>query len=70
MEETLETYVQADSIQRRDALDVIEEFSDQINQMRGNCIDIGCGPGTVTKELLMPKLPSNSFLHGKKYKYA
>ena len=51
-------------MQRRDAADVIEEFADEISRMRGTCLDIGCGPGTVT-ELVMPMLPPDAKVVGK-----
>ena len=57
-------YVEAHEMQRRDAADVVEEFTDEILQMRGKCIDIGCGPATLTRELLLPKLPPRSSVLG------
>jgi len=32
--------------------------------MRGQCMDIGCGPGDLTKDILLPVLDSNSVLVG------
>ena len=63
--ENVEEYVKAHDLQTRDACDVIEEFSDEISQMRGRCIDIGCGPGAFCKNFLLPKLHSDSVLIGK-----
>lgn len=58
-------YVDASDLQRRDAEDVIEEFKHEISQMQGNCLDIGCGPGFVTKKLLLPILQHDVQVVGK-----
>ncbi|KZC09774.1 PREDICTED: juvenile hormone acid O-methyltransferase [Dufourea novaeangliae] len=51
-----EEYANASRFQYRDALEVIEEFGNELSEMNGKCIDIGCGPGSVTKNLLLPRL--------------
>ncbi|XP_076628284.1 juvenile hormone acid methyltransferase [Colletes latitarsis] len=53
-----EEYVNASKVQYQDAMDIIEEFDKEISETKGKCIDVGCGPGEVTKRLLLPKLPS------------
>ncbi|XP_076655826.1 juvenile hormone acid methyltransferase [Halictus rubicundus] len=60
----VEEYVNASKFQYRDALEVIEEFEKEISEMRGKCVDIGCGPGNVTKTLLLPKLAPEAELVG------
>ncbi|XP_043470529.1 juvenile hormone acid O-methyltransferase-like [Leptopilina heterotoma] len=62
--ENVEEYIKANDLQTRDACDVIEEFTDEIYRMRGRCIDIGCGPGTFSKNFLLPKLHPDSVLIG------
>lgn len=52
----VEEYVKSSKFQYKDALEVIEEFGKEISEMKGKCIDIGCGPGNVTRTLLLPKL--------------
>jgi len=32
--------------------DVIEEFADNLINIRGKCMDIGCGPGNITNNIL------------------
>lgn len=60
----VEAYNEAHLIQLRDACDFVEEFSDELGEMYGDCIDIGCGPGTVSRDLLLPKMPSSTMLTG------
>ncbi|XP_011878407.1 PREDICTED: NADH dehydrogenase [ubiquinone] 1 alpha subcomplex assembly factor 5-like [Vollenhovia emeryi] len=43
---------------------IIEEFSEELKDVCGKCMDIGCGPGDVTKELLLPNLGSNAQIIG------
>lgn len=61
-----EEYENASSFQYQDALDVIEEFGKEISEMKGKCIDIGCGPGNVTKTLLLPNLAPEVEVVGKR----
>ncbi|CAK9795096.1 Juvenile hormone acid O-methyltransferase [Anthophora quadrimaculata] len=57
-------YANASKTQYRDALDVIEEFEKELSEMKGKCIDIGCGPGDVTKRLILPRLSPEAELVG------
>ncbi|CAK9820953.1 Juvenile hormone acid O-methyltransferase [Anthophora plagiata] len=57
-------YANASKAQYRDALDVIEEFEKELSEMKGKCIDIGCGPGDVTKKLILPRLSPEAELVG------
>lgn len=61
----VEEYVNASKAQYRDAFDIIEEFKKEMSEMRGKCIDIGCGPGDVTKKLILPRLSLEAELVGK-----
>ncbi|XP_017755919.1 PREDICTED: juvenile hormone acid O-methyltransferase [Eufriesea mexicana] len=60
----VDEYVNASMVQYRDALDVIEEFKKEMSEMKGKCIDVGCGPGNVTKNLILPKLSPEAELVG------
>ena len=63
--EMVEDYVSGSNMQRRDAQDVIDEFNCELSNMRGKCLDIGSGPGNITKELLLPILPHDAEVVGK-----
>ncbi|XP_046591024.1 juvenile hormone acid O-methyltransferase-like isoform X1 [Neodiprion lecontei] len=45
---------------RRDTSDFIEEYSNEIGQMSGRCLDIGSGPCDVVTDFLLPKLNPKS----------
>ncbi|KAK3873136.1 hypothetical protein Pcinc_021830 [Petrolisthes cinctipes] len=57
--EDAQLYVSANAMQRRDALLVLSEYLPQMSwQEEGEAVlDIGCGSGDVTRNLLMPLLP-------------
>ncbi|KAK0179618.1 hypothetical protein PV327_005356 [Microctonus hyperodae] len=57
-------YVGAHDLQRRDASDIVEEFADVFAAMHGTCIDIGCGPGTITNDIILTKLPKDANIIG------
>ncbi|KAL6260556.1 hypothetical protein P5V15_008077 [Pogonomyrmex californicus] len=55
--EMAEEYAKANVLSRRDGQDIIEEFSFKLSKVQGICLDIGSGPGDVTKDFLFPVLP-------------
>ncbi|XP_072766148.1 juvenile hormone acid methyltransferase isoform X1 [Anoplolepis gracilipes] len=59
-----EDYIAGSSMQYRDTKHLIEEFKNELMQMHGKCLDIGCGPGQVTKEILLPLLPDDAEVIG------
>lgn len=67
--ERAEDYVGKGSLmQNRDIREVVEEFSYELSKMRGRCLDIGSGPGVITKETLLPILPHDAELVGEQMK--
>lgn len=62
--DSVKEYLEAHEVQTRDAINFVEEFSDEISFMRGRCIDLGCGPATVTRNIIMPKLPLDATVVG------
>ncbi|XP_050726601.1 juvenile hormone acid O-methyltransferase-like [Eriocheir sinensis] len=57
--EDAQLYVSANAMQRRDALLVLSEYLPQMSwREEGEAVlDVGCGSGDVTRNLLMPLLP-------------
>lgn len=63
--EMVEDYVnEGSSMQRRDAEDVVQEFSYELSKMRGKVLDVGSGPGNFTKNILLPILPNDTEVVG------
>jgi len=59
-------YASFDDLQKCKVLNLIDEFQENLAQMSGKCMDIGCGPGDITKDILLPALNSNAVIIGKK----
>jgi juvenile hormone acid methyltransferase len=54
-------YMRNNPMQMKDSRDVIQEFKDSLNWGRGEIVlDIGCGPGNVTENILKPVLPEDA----------
>lgn len=58
------TYDLYNKLQQQKASNLIKEFNN-IKDMRGKCIDIGCGSGDVTKQILLPALDPNAVIIGR-----
>lgn len=58
-------YASSNNVQTRNVQLLIEEFADDLRDMSGECMDIGCGPGNLTNDLLLPALHPNATMIGK-----
>lgn len=43
----------------------LDEFEDICKKMKGKCLEIGCGPGNYSRELILPRLSPECSLVGK-----
>ncbi|XP_039306344.1 juvenile hormone acid O-methyltransferase-like [Solenopsis invicta] len=59
-----EDYSAHDKVQKYRIALVIEEFAENLINIRGKCMDVGCGPGDATKDLLLPALGSDARIIG------
>ncbi|XP_018366787.1 PREDICTED: juvenile hormone acid O-methyltransferase-like [Trachymyrmex cornetzi] len=57
-------YASSNGIQKHSASIVIKEFAKDLKSMSGTCMDIGCGPGDITSNMLLPSLDSNAVMIG------
>ena len=59
-------YITSNKSQREKAFAITDEFNEYLKNISGKCIDIGCGPGDVTKDIILPALDPNAEVIGKK----
>jgi len=59
-------YNVSNKLQRYVISSIIEEFSEDLMNICGKCMDVGCGSGDTTKEFLLPNLGLNAKIIGKK----
>jgi len=53
-------YASCHAIQERDSMKVLSEYINSMSWKPGDrVLDLGCGPGSVTMEVLMPRLPAD-----------
>lgn len=66
-----EAYAASNALQKCNVAAIVEEFVDELETMNGKCMDIGCGPGDITKGIVLPALDSNAVIigNGVTYKY-
>ncbi|XP_063975810.1 uncharacterized protein LOC135161816 [Diachasmimorpha longicaudata] len=59
-----ERYAKSNGMPYHHVNDLIKEFAEEFKEMRGRIIDIGCGPGNVTRELLLPSVNKDAVIVG------
>lgn len=59
-------YDSCNKLQRRHVSELVEEFADELMTTSGKCMDIGCGSGNITKNILLPALAPDATMIGKK----
>ncbi|CAL1678265.1 unnamed protein product [Lasius platythorax] len=59
-----EQYVSFDNICKNNASHIINEFAKDLKNISGKCMDIGCGPGDITRDVLLPVLNSKATMIG------
>ncbi|XP_012064326.1 PREDICTED: uncharacterized protein LOC105627658 [Atta cephalotes] len=57
-------YIASNRSQREKAFAITDEFNEYLKNISGKCIDIGCGPGDVTKDIILPALDPNAIVIG------
>ncbi|CAL1678262.1 unnamed protein product [Lasius platythorax] len=58
-----EQYV-SNNVCKRNVSLVINEFAKELKNISGKCMDVGCGPGDVTRDVLLPVLNSKATIIG------
>jgi len=59
-------YISANNIQQQSILMLLDQFAEDLKKISGKCIDLGCGPGNITSELLLPALNPDATIIGKR----
>lgn len=59
-------YKMSNKVQKYRISFIIEEFAEDLVNICGKCMDVGCGCGDVTNDFLLPALGSNAQIIGKR----
>lgn len=59
-------YIASNKVQKYKITVIIEEFAEDLMNICGKCMDVGCGPGDITKDFLLPVLGTNAQIIGKR----
>ncbi|XP_050458199.1 juvenile hormone acid O-methyltransferase-like isoform X1 [Cataglyphis hispanica] len=57
-------YVLFNQLQKCEVSNLTDEFEEELIQMSGKCMDVGCGPGDITKDILLRALNPNAVIIG------
>lgn len=58
-------YASSNTLQQCNVSAIMDEFADELETMDGKCMDIGCGPGDITKNIVLPALGAKAVMIGK-----
>ncbi|XP_011878406.1 PREDICTED: NADH dehydrogenase [ubiquinone] 1 alpha subcomplex assembly factor 5-like [Vollenhovia emeryi] len=61
---TAAQYVSNNQLQRDKVTALIDEFSDYLQNISGTCMDIGCGPGDITNDIILPIVGRDAIVIG------
>ncbi|CAL1689760.1 unnamed protein product [Lasius platythorax] len=59
-----EQYVSLDNMSKRNVSHIINEFAKDLKNISGKCMDVGCGPGDITRDILLSALNSKATMIG------
>ncbi|CAL1678713.1 unnamed protein product [Lasius platythorax] len=59
-----EQYVSFDNMCKSNVSHIINEFAKDLKNISGKCMDVGCGPGDITKDILLPALNPKATMIG------
>lgn len=55
-----ELYLKYNTFQKKSATNLLKEFSNRLSWVENETVlDIGCGPGDVSTQVLLPQLPKD-----------
>ncbi|KAM0727919.1 Juvenile hormone acid O-methyltransferase [Formica fusca] len=57
-------YILFNSLCRDNVSLLLNEFDKDLKNISGKCMDVGCGPGDITKDILLPFLDPNVTMIG------
>ncbi|XP_032665765.1 juvenile hormone acid O-methyltransferase-like isoform X2 [Odontomachus brunneus] len=57
-------YSQSNDASQKGIIHIINEFDEQLINISGKCMDIGCGPGDVTRNIILPALHMEATIIG------
>ncbi|KAL6424646.1 hypothetical protein ACFW04_009969 [Cataglyphis niger] len=57
-------YVLFDNVSRSNISLILKEFDKDLKNISGKCMDVGCGRGDKTKDILLPSLDTNATMIG------
>lgn len=59
-------YTKVNNASQESVACLINEFEDKLINIFGKCMDVGCGPGDITRNILLPALDPKAIMIGKK----